>query len=149
MPTICEMLEQCREPYSEIAYDAGLLDAIRLMSRKGVRLLVVRGNLGIVGLVTGTEIVKGLGAGVTEGAMSSAVGSLAVAPIVIDRKAGCREGLSLLARAASGFLTIMDGDAMVDVISGLQLARRYAALLETELDTLNHYLADLHDALRD
>ncbi len=149
MSTIGEILEECREPYSEIADDANLLDGIRSMSREGVRLLVVRGDRGIVGLVTGADIVNGLGAGVTEGTVTSAIGSLAAAPVTIDRKAGCREGLALLVRGAPGFLTVMDGDALVDVVSGLQLARYYAALLETELDTLNHYLADLHDAVRD
>lgn len=149
MSTIGEMLGECRESYSEIADDADLIDAIRLIRREDVRLLVVVGDGGILGLVTGADIVNRLGAGVTEDAMTSAVGSLAVAPLSIQQKAGCRDGLALLERDASEFLTVMDGDTLVGVVSGFQLARRYAALLETELDTLNHYLADLHDALRD
>ncbi len=144
---IGELLPDAGAAYRRIDRRQRLSDALAVMREQGVRhLLVVSGGRS-VGLLSCREVLEGLLRGDPR----------EPSPVPLDAlglrdpcRAGVDDDLALAARRleASGAsaLVATDGERVAGVIPADALALALARTLENELDALNDYLSDLHDA---
>lgn len=147
MNRIGDLLAVNRTGFQEIQASRSLADAIDLMAAEGVRTLLVTTGGRPVGIVSATEILDGLSRSHRSDAGDLPVGSIMNPnPGQIDVDAAYRSGLDLLESAGLGYLTVMSGDQVAGVLSGLDLAIAFSRLLDAELDNMNRYLTDLHEA---
>lgn len=150
MKCMGDFLAEARVEFKEIQAQGSVQAAIDLLAHGDVRVLVVRHGDRLAGTVSAREI---LGAMTQLGAGDPA--AVSVHSIMmphrgpVDVSDHYRQGLDRLENADQPFLLLMDGARLAGVVCAFKLAFAVYRRLQSELDTLNRYLSDLHEAGRD
>ena len=117
------------------------------LAQDGVAVLVVRAGMRLAGTVAAREIIAVLArCGAVELDTVAIEACMTPNPATIDAAAGYAQGLERIAHSNAPFLILTSGERIAGVASSRKLAIAICRLLQTELNTMNHYLADLHEA---
>lgn len=142
-----DFLAEAGVGFREVQAQGRLADAIGQLAQDGVAVLVVRAGMRLAGTVAAREIIAVLArCGAVELDTVAIEACMTPNPATIDAAAGYAQGLERIAHSNAPFLILTSGERIAGVASSRKLAIAICRLLQTELNTMNHYLADLHEA---
>jgi len=142
-----DFLAEAGVGFREILAQGRLADAIDQLAEEGVEVLVVRAGMQLVGTVSAREIITAQARAGTAASHAPAIQAIMTPdPATIDVAAEYTQGLKRLGETNPFFIILTNGERIAGVVSGQKLALALCRLLQDELNALNHYLADLHEA---
>lgn len=147
MKKISDVLADCRVDFQEIQEHRSIRDALDLMGREGVGVLLVRVGDRVSGLFSHRELFEWMtGHGSTDLSLTALRSAMNRDTGRVELTDSCCVAVDRLIKNGLHYLTVVESGHVVGVLSGQAFLGAYTRLLESELDHLNRYLQDLHDA---
>lgn len=147
MKRISDVLADCRVDFQEIQERRSIQDVLNLMGREGIDVVVVRDGDHLSGLFSHRELFGWIADNGSTDLSSTALS------LTMNRNMGrvkltdsCCVAVNQVIEGGSSYLTVVDSGQVVGILSAQAFLGAYTRLLESELDHLNRYLQDLHDA---
>jgi len=145
-----ELLAACRRPFYAIACDRSVEEAINLMNDKKVSALIVMETDSAVGIFSERDVLR-----CHLRHRPKAYSDIRIADamtnklIVVEPGDETSAALELMIKAGIRHLPVVDQKKVVGILTINDLVRHHMQALNAELQHLQDYISDLHDAGRD